>query len=708
MGHTAAWAIIDGSIVLGSFGCAFWARALTAPLDFQESLGFLIFIAILTIVSFFMFGIYARIWSQTSGHEVSIILKALFVSAVVTGALDLAVGSPRPVPISVMVVGYALTAMGMVAVRYQSRLVSGLSWRWKAIWHHEFPTAPTRTLIVGAGESGQAFAWRLRHRWDRPSGQRFQTVGFVDDDPGKLGRYVEGRPVLGGRTDIPNLAQTHRVELIVLALDNASGSELRDVLSYCDKTDARIKVVPDTFSLLNSNGGLPLRDIQPEDIIGRKPVGRHNACDLSPIAGKTILVTGAAGSIGSETCRQLLNHDIKKLVLLDNNESGLHNILLELEARTHIPLEPVLVDITDVKALSRVFRRHRPEIVFHAAAYKHVPLLQSHPCEAIRVNVKGTWQLSEFALQSGVERFVLISSDKAVEPSSVMGASKRLCELLMAAMAGQSQGRTLFTSVRFGNVFGSRGSVVPTFLRQIESGGPVTVTHKDMARYFMTISEAVNLVIHASCLTEGNDQFLLNMGDEIKIVSLAERLIRMRGLRPYQDIDIQFTGLRPGEKLHERLWSDAEIPYPTAHPNIVKLVDPGQCVNKGALMDYLHVLFQQCKPGETLVDMPEISSSIGGSRESTKHPCLACMLSLMDEVQCDTTASTMKPRWSPACGDAIQELIQKRIEILHQEMQTDVSEGTNGYRAANPSIDALLGFGDRQVTESSQQGEGTG
>jgi len=288
--------------------------------------------------------------------------------------------------------------------------------------------------------------------------------------------------------------------------------------------------------------------------------------------GKVVLVTGAAGSIGSELSRQMTTYEPVKLLLLDNNESGLHDLYTELKAQyPTMNLVPVLADITQRETLEQIFKLHRPQIVFHAAAYKHVPMLQLFPYESVRVNIGGTRNLAELARDYEVERFVLISTDKAVEPSCVMGASKRSAELLMRALHEQNGHKTLFTAVRFGNVLGSRGSVAPTFNRQIDMGGPVTVTHPEMMRYFMTIAEAVNLVIHAAAMTTGGELFMLRMGEEVRIVELAERMIRMRGLRPNDDIEIRFSGMRPGEKLNEKLRRDDELEIPTVHPHIVRL-----------------------------------------------------------------------------------------------------------------------------------------
>ncbi|NDJ77405.1 MAG: polysaccharide biosynthesis protein, partial [Chloroflexi bacterium] len=439
------------------------------------------------------------------------------------------------------------------------------------------------------GEAGQALAWRMKHRFPATNAV---IVGLVDDDLAKQGMYVEGCPVLGTCPDIPVLVEAHNITMIVVAIHNISGPNFRKILGFCEQTQALIKVVPDVFALMNTNQNTPLlRDVQPEDYLGRSPIGRHEAVDLNPVMNRVLLVTGAAGSIGSELSRQLVSYNPIALILVDNNESGLHDLVTEVNSISpQTRLVPVLADITDEEAMSELFDYHRPQVIFHAAAYKHVPMLELYPDQAVRVNVGGTRVVAELALDYGVERFVLISTDKAVNPSSVMGASKRMCELLMHSLSKQSNGRTLYTSVRFGNVLGSRGSVVPTFNRQIESGGPVTVTHRDMTRYFLTIPEAVNLVIHAACLTKSNDLFMLKMGEVVRIVELAERMIRMRGLRPYQDIDIQFTGVRPGEKLHEQLNSQAEHMTETIHPNIVQLVSENNGFRTDLFMEQVNLL----------------------------------------------------------------------------------------------------------------------
>lgn len=535
-----------------------------------QSAGFFAAVVFGTLAALYAYGAYQRIWSRTSGHDVIVLVKAAATSGLFLALVDFVL-RPRPIPLSVVLVGHTLAFTGFVAVRYRSRLLSGAEWRWRAVWHHEFPEHSTRVLIVGAGDAGQVTAWRLKHR--APNGT-YKIVGFVDDDPAKQKMYIEGCQVLGTRHDLTRLVEARSVELIIVAIHNITGPDFRDIVSYCERTKARIKLVPDMLAALNNgNKHAPLlRDISAEDLLGRQTITWHPDVDMAHVSHKVVLVTGAAGSIGSELCRQMLAYEPARLILLDNNESGLHDLVTELTLKTKSGnLAPALVDITDRHALEPLFADYHPQVVFHAAAYKHVPMLELYPRESIRVNIGGTLRVAQLAQEYGAERFVLISTDKAVNPSCVMGASKRVCELLMHALSAGSRS-TLFTAVRFGNVLGSRGSVVPIFNRQIDAGGPVTITDKEMTRYFMSIPEAVSLVIQAACVTTGDDLFMLQMGEVVRIVDLAERMIRMRGLRPYTDIPIVFTGVRPGEKLHEELHSSDEDLHVTVHPGIVQLV----------------------------------------------------------------------------------------------------------------------------------------
>lgn len=564
-------ATADSLLIAFAYLAVFSVRAFMSPLNYLESLPFILFVVVVTVLLLYAFGVYHRLWEFCSGHEITLLLKPLAAAVVATIVVDLLI-QPRPMPLSVVLVASPLATSGLIAIRYRSRLIKGFFRRLRALWAKETTQeAPkTRVLIVGAGESGQTLALRLKHRL--PGHEAYAVIGFIDDDPNKQDLYIEGCPVLGTRVDIGQMAEEYHIDLIVVAMHNISGADFREILEFCEHTTAMIKVLPNLMEFVNSTQGAPLlRNVEPEDLIGRKPISREKAVDLKPVMDKVILVTGAAGSIGSELSRQVMTYEPVKVILLDNNESGLHDLVTQLKTRfPDIPLVPVLADITLPALIRTVFEEHRPQVVFHAAAYKHVPMLEYYPGEAVRVNLGGTALVARTAADYGVERFVLISTDKAVNPSSVMGASKRACELFLRALSWQETS-TLFTSVRFGNVLGSRGSVLPTFNSQIDNGGPVTVTHPEMTRYFMSIPEAVNLIIHAACLTKGDDLFMLRMGEVVRIVELAERMIRLRGLRPGKDITIQFTGIRPGEKMHEELFDSSETQEETVHPNIVQL-----------------------------------------------------------------------------------------------------------------------------------------
>lgn len=566
--------LVDVAVVVVAYLITIVSFAVYGNIDYTASFLFVFVIALINVLTLNAYGVYKRIWSRTSGHGVTVIFNAVFASTVVV-VLVVVFVEQRPLPIRFVLFGNLLCLFGFVSVRYRSRLATSFLWRWRAAFRGELPNRETRTrvLIIGAGESGQSLALRLLRRFGSGTGVKHDVVGFIDDDPEKQNMFVEGCRVLGSRYEIGRIAEELKIDLIVIAIHNIRGHDFREILTLCEQTTAMIKIVPDVQALMSANASPELlRDVEAEDLLGRTMVTRHEDVDLSPVINKVILITGAAGSIGSELSLQIMLYKPRKVLLLDNNESGLHDLMTDLRTKyPEIELIPILADITLCSSIEAVFEHHAPQLVFHAAAYKHVPMLEYYPQEAIRVNIGGTRNVATVAQRYEVERFVLISSDKAVNPSNVMGASKRACELLIHALAQSPTNRTLFASVRFGNVLGSRGSVVPTFNQQIENGGPVTVTDRTMTRYFMSIPEAVNLIIHAACLTTGSDIYVLQMGEVVRIVDLAERMIRLRGLRPYKDIEIKFTGARPGEKLHEELFRSDEEPVETIHPSIMQV-----------------------------------------------------------------------------------------------------------------------------------------
>ncbi len=539
------------------------------------------------------FGLYAHLWHYAKADEVFTIATSVVTSTVILFIVTMLYNLRSHLPLGVVLLNGVLAVVAFTAIRYRQRLLTGLTRRIHLVVGH--PTQ--RVLIVGAGEAGHLFAKQLQAV---PWRYRYELVGFVDDNPKKLNLRVHGARVLGNRHDIARLVAELNVSLIIIAIHELDGPSLRDILSDCLKTEAQIKIQPDFLGKMNSlNGTLPLKDVTPEDLLGRAMKVADQAACQAIIADKVVMVTGAAGSIGSELCRQICQLRPRQLLLLDNNESGLYDLAMSIKSNcADSPIKVVIADVTQQAKLETIFASYRPQVVFHAAAYKHVPLMEEHPDEAVRVNVLGTKNLVELAVRYATERFVFVSTDKAINPSSIMGATKRLGEMLIIdgirretiklngnghngnGHNGYANGHghlkpvkptTLFAAVRFGNVLGSRGSVVPTFTRQIDGGGPVTITHPDMNRYFMSIAEAVSLVIQAATLTKGGDIFMLDMGQELRITDLAHKMIRLRGLRPDVDIPIVYTGLRPGEKFHEELIAPTEERQLTAHPSIFRI-----------------------------------------------------------------------------------------------------------------------------------------
>jgi FlaA1/EpsC-like NDP-sugar epimerase len=501
-------------------------------------------------------------WRYTSLHEVRRIVVANTLGSILGGAILFLFGPP--IPRSIYILEWLVSCFLTVGSRLTVRVASTP--------RRSFPAGGDRerTLIYGSGAAGLALVQELCHN---PS-LKCDVVGLIDDDPRKIGLSFHGKRVLGTGETLAAWARKLAVQRVLIAMPSASGPQMVRILKFAVATGVGYKMVPSLGEALQkAELGKQIRAVAVEDLLGRKPVHLDQERIRERIQGKVVMVTGAAGSIGSELCRQIARFDPLALVGFDAAETPLFQIERELASRfPQLNFRPEIGNITRSDTLRRVMLRYQPSIVYHAAAYKHVPMMERHVFAAVENNIFGTYQLALAAVNYGVEDFVMISSDKAVRPTSMMGATKRAAELVIRSL--QREGGTRFVAVRFGNVLGSNGSVVPIFKEQIAAGGPITVTHPEMSRYFMTIPEASQLVLQAFSIGKGGEVFVLDMGDPVKIVDLARNLILLSGLRPDHDIKIQFSGLRPGEKLFEELNLHGEYLVPTSHAQIRSYLSP--------------------------------------------------------------------------------------------------------------------------------------
>ena len=514
---------------------------------------------ILILVSFKLTKLYRRVWQYASIGELVTLFKATTVSELVFFAFHSVIQANFPwfiVPRSIYLLSWALIILGVGGSRF--------AWRMFRDSYIKIQPHHRRTLIIGAGQAGVLVAKELKHA---PASDLY-PVAFIDDDSAKWNLEVLGLPVLGGREKIPEVVKNYNIKKIIIAIPSASKFETAEIIDICKTTRAKVKMLPRLADLISKNVSVSMiRDVSVEDLLGRDPV----QVDLEGIAGyvtwQVVLITGAGGSIGSELCRQVSAFSPRRLILLGHGENSIYDIEYELKkCFPKLNIMSVIGDIQDRNRMKEIFNTYRPSVVFHAAAHKHVPLMEQNPAEAVKNNIFGTKNIAECAHESGVSYFVMISTDKAVNPTSVMGVTKRVAEMSVQGLARVS--KTKFIIVRFGNVLGSRGSVIPLFKRQIEEGGPVTVTHPEMIRYFMTIPEAVQLVIQAGALAGGGEIFILDMGKPVKIADLARDLIRLSGLAPDEDIKIIYTGIRPGEKLFEEILTHDEGVSATKHNRI--------------------------------------------------------------------------------------------------------------------------------------------
>ena len=503
---------------------------------------------LLSLLIFWMCRLYRGIWKYASASDLANILIGCFFSAAAqtVGMKLLRLPFPRSYPFMY----FAILSAGISTFRFSYRILGYIQSRREGM----LKAGKKNTMIVGAGEAGYTLLKELQN--SRFVGQNVCCI--VDDDPGKQGKYLRGVLVAGTRHDICRLAEEYDIDEIMIAIPSASHGMIQEILDICSRTSCQLKVLPGLYQLVNGEVSISkLRNVEIEDLLGRAPVDTQIDSIMDYVSGKTVLVTGGGGSIGSELCRQIAMHEPRRLIIFDIYENNAYDIQQELKRRyPDLDLVALIGSVRNTHRINNVFEKYRPDIVYHAAAHKHVPLMEDSPNEAIKNNVLGTYKTAQAADRFHASRFVLISTDKAVNPTNIMGASKRLCEMVIQMMNHRS--RTEFVAVRFGNVLGSNGSVIPLFKKQIEEGGPVTVTHPDIIRYFMTIPEAVSLVLQAGAQAKGGEIFVLDMGKPVKILDLALNLIRLSGYRPYEDIDIRFTGLRPGEKLYEELLMSEE------------------------------------------------------------------------------------------------------------------------------------------------------
>lgn len=528
-----------------------------------------------TLILLFGFKLYRSIWRFASFDELQRITVVSILSAVlhVLGTMAFL----HRMPVSYYLFGFILMYMGLTAIRFSYRFLRIVRGKTRA----GSEKRSKNVMIVGAGAAGRS----LMKEYEQSEKLHSKICCFIDDNPNKIKRLIEGIPVVGDRYDIPYMVKKYEIDKIVVALPTATKEDKKQILNIAKETGCELLTLPGTYQLINGEVSVSsLRQVSIEELLGRDSIQMDVQEVSDYIKGRVVLVTGGGGSIGSELCRQIAKYGAKTLVIFDIYENSAYDIQQEL--RRHHPeldLHTLIGSVRDVGCLEKVFQTYHPEIVFHAAAHKHVPLMEDSPNEAIKNNVFGTFNTARIANEYGAKKFVLISTDKAVNPTNIMGASKRLCEMVIQTMSRQTTG-TQFAMVRFGNVLGSNGSVIPLFKKQIEEGGPVTVTSPDIIRYFMTIPEAVSLVLTAGSYAKGGEIFVLDMGEPVKIADLAKNLIKLSGLRVGEDIEIRYTGLRPGEKLYEELLMSEEGLKKTDN-NLIFIGEPIEMDDKHFLVD---------------------------------------------------------------------------------------------------------------------------
>lgn len=548
------------SIIIASYGALYWRFEFSFSDQFTEYAEYattlLPFNILFTVIIFYFFKLYKSVWRYASANELINISAAciicFFLQIVLVSFL------PFSMPRSYYPMYAFLLAILVCCTRFSYRIIRMLNNKRLSILGDN---KEKNTMVIGAGAAGNAIIKEI----ESSSYINLKVACVIDDNPGCHNKLLRGVPIVGDRTYIQSAVKIYDIEEIIIAIPSISKSQIRPILEICKETGCKMQIVPGIYQLINGDVSVSsLRQVQIEDLLGRDPIMVNVDEIIGYVKNKTIMVTGGGGSIGSELCRQIAGHNPKQLIIIDIYENNAYDIQQELK-RTYPELNLVVLiaSVRNTARMNTIFQKYHPDIVYHAAAHKHVPLMEDSPIEAIKNNVFGTLKTATAAGENNVEKFVLISTDKAVNPTNIMGASKRICEMIIQQF--NQKYATEFVAVRFGNVLGSNGSVIPLFKKQIEQGGPVTVTHKDIIRYFMTIPEAVSLVLQAGAYAKGGEIFILDMGDPVRIYDLAENLIKLSGYVPGEDIEIKITGLRPGEKLYEELLMNEEGMKDTAN-----------------------------------------------------------------------------------------------------------------------------------------------
>lgn len=562
---------------------------------------------------YYSFGLYRRMWIYASTKELKLIVVAVSTASVIVSLVIILLRAFEVLPYyprSTLLIDWLLSLV----------LVGGFRFSLRVIGETQPPgintyTGVRRVLVIGAGDAGELVVREMQ----KNAQLRLQPVCFLDDDPDKQKKQIHGVPVVGRVNDLPRMVVVRRIQEVIIAIPSAPGRVIRQVADVCRKRGIPFRTMPGIYELIGGKVNVSrLREVEIADLLRREPASINDRMIGASLGGKQVLITGAGGSIGIELCRQVARWGPSSLILLGHGENSIFESLLEMEENyPSLPIHAVIADVRDIDRLNIVFDNLHPQVVFHTAAHKHVPLMEANIEEAVTNNILGTRNIVEVSLNYDVERLVLISSDKAIRPSSIYGGTKRLSELLVLNAAHQS-GRQ-FSVVRFGNVLGSRGSVVPLFERQIARGGPITITHPDMERYFMTIPEAVYLVLQASTMGQGGEVFVLNMGEQVRIQDLAEDIIRLSGLEPGTDIEIMFTGIRPGEKLSEELWDKGAHYEPTSHPDIVLLADE-DLLTDPELTHIVEQLVHLAREGDSTAIVDILDECIPGSAVGSTPP----------------------------------------------------------------------------------------